>query len=123
MLRSPTVPCPVCAFPVDRSSIGSKAFHCPRCGEVLEVNDRLAVPAAILSIPLAGLAPYLIGLSGVALVVVAVLLYFPIAAALGFLNGLVRFNLIRSKSPYDGMFPHVTPPSERPKGDDRKSSS
>lgn len=122
MLRSPTVPCPVCTFPITRDLIGREAFHCPRCGEVLQVDNRLAVPVAILCVPLAALLSYLAGASGIALVLVAAVLYFPICAALGFVDGLLRFNLIRSKSPYDEVFPHVTPPTEAPKGEHTESS-
>ena len=117
------LPCPACKFPVDRSLIRRPAFHCPRCGEVIEFDTRSSIPISFLSIPISALiAYYFLGLHGFGLIFCTALLWVPVAVTLAALNGWIFPKLIRTKSPYDGLFPHVTPPSEAPKGDRTKPS-
>ena len=83
MLNPPK--CPVCEMTVPLQFVtASKPFVCPSCGEAIRVTRRSQRQGAIAALVLAVGASYLSGVGIGASALIAALLWFPLAAVLGF---------------------------------------
>ena len=81
MRKSRSLQCPVCGFWVPRSPLMRQPFSCPNCGRQLRVAKIRGVGLFLelmVSMMLAVLLPYLVGIRGLYLVVTALVAFFPV---------------------------------------------